>query len=125
MKPVVVNPKITFEQLVRELTEVPETEKANILEQLIARLQRKKNVLKDQNASIFSDLAQLSVEELVGICSPPRICPFLPPDGPTGPECRDPLNRAHSGFNDPSSKPVNPPIAGYLHGQALLRRSSL
>lgn len=65
MKPVVVNPKITFEQLIRELTEVPDEGKPNILEQLIAKLQRKKRTLKDDKAKTFSDMADLPVDQIL------------------------------------------------------------
>lgn len=62
MKPVVVNPKITFEQLIRELTEAPESARAEVLEQLVARLQRKKRTLKDES---FVTLAGQTMDELV------------------------------------------------------------
>ncbi len=65
MKPVVVNPKITFEQLIRELTQAPESARAEVLEQLVAKLQRKKRALKDELGRNFLDLAGKSMDELV------------------------------------------------------------
>lgn len=63
MKPVVVNPTITFQQLVRELGEVPDGEKPRILEQLLAKLQRKKRVLKD--GAELEQLAGMELQQVV------------------------------------------------------------
>ena len=62
MKPVVVNPKTTVEQLVRELTTAPEEARHEVLDQLLARLQRKKRSLK---GNTFQELAGRSLEDLI------------------------------------------------------------
>ncbi len=62
MKPVVVNPKVTVEQLVRELTTAPEAARHEVLDQLLAKLQRKKRSLK---GNTFQDLAGQSLEDLI------------------------------------------------------------
>jgi len=58
MKPVVVNPKVTFEQLVTELVE---TNDEQVLEELVAKLQRKKRHLTDE----FETAAGMPVAELI------------------------------------------------------------
>ena len=66
MKPVVVDPKVTFQQLVGELAEVDEEEALRgIHEQLIARLQRKKRRLVGERADQFEALAGQPPEEAV------------------------------------------------------------
>ena len=62
MKPVVVNPKATLEQLVRELTTAPEEARQEVLDQLLAKLQRKKRSLK---GNTFQDLAGQSLDDLI------------------------------------------------------------
>ena len=58
MKPVVVNPRFPFAKLVDELSTAP-TEEARqlVLEQLIAKLQRKKGTIKGERLESFSHLA--------------------------------------------------------------------
>lgn len=58
MKPVVVNPRIPMAQLVEELGSAP-TEEAQrlVLDQLVARLQRKKRALKGERLQAFTQLA--------------------------------------------------------------------
>lgn len=63
MKPVVVNPNITFEQLVNDLESVTETNAIEeIIDQLVAKLQRKKRHL--------SDTQQDAIERLAGMAAP-------------------------------------------------------
>ncbi|WP_201787923.1 type I restriction-modification system endonuclease [Syntrophotalea acetylenica] len=66
MQPVVVNPGITFSQLVRELSEVPsDEERALVRDQFIAKLQRKKCHLKEQAAQDFETRAGMPPEEFI------------------------------------------------------------
>jgi type I restriction enzyme R subunit len=54
MKPVVVNPKITFEKLIQELGEIEdETKQKEIIDTLVAKLQRKKQLLGNQDIEDF------------------------------------------------------------------------
>lgn len=62
MKPVVVNPQTTVEQLVRELTTAPEAARHEVLDQLLAKLQRKKRSLK---GNTFTDLAGQTLDDLI------------------------------------------------------------
>ncbi len=65
MKAVVANPKLSFTELVRELTEVKEQAgKQLALDQLVAKLQRKKQRLKGASLYRFNTLASMSPEEL-------------------------------------------------------------
>ena len=58
MQPVVVNPFITFTQLSRELREVrSDDERALVRDQLVAKLQRKKRHLNDEQAQDFEACA--------------------------------------------------------------------
>lgn len=64
MKPVVTNPKLTFEQLVGELTSVThEQAQREIHEQLIAKLQRKAKKLRDNES--FETLAGMNPAALI------------------------------------------------------------
>lgn len=67
MKPVVVSPTVTFEQLVHELNETEEEDKQKeIIEIIAAKLQRKKRRFNDQDKEDFSDLAgKENVEDFV------------------------------------------------------------
>jgi type I restriction enzyme, R subunit len=66
MKPVVVNPNISFTQLVEELSTVnhPET-LPEIVEQLIAKLQRKRKELSDRTTEQIETLAGMSLPEMI------------------------------------------------------------
>jgi type I restriction enzyme R subunit len=58
MRPVVVDPQISFAQLVNELVQVTgDAERAQVRDQFIARLQRKKNRLSEAAARDFETLA--------------------------------------------------------------------
>src|SRR6185369_13247885 len=58
MKPVVVNPSITFIQLVKELSEVKgEVARRGVRDQLVAKLQRKKRYLKRTRLEDFETLS--------------------------------------------------------------------
>lgn len=64
MKPVVINPKITFSQLASELASVSsDEEKGTIKDQLLAKLQRRKQHLSEKNAQDFETAAGMSVED--------------------------------------------------------------
>ncbi|MEI7845507.1 MAG: type I restriction-modification system endonuclease [Chloroflexota bacterium] len=66
MNPVVVDPKISFSQLMAEMTTVSaEAEQEFIREQLIAKLQRKKNRLNEKNAQDFETAAGMSANDFV------------------------------------------------------------
>ncbi|MCH7413786.1 type I restriction-modification system endonuclease [Belliella sp. R4-6] len=55
MKPVVANPKVSFQLLVEELKEIDQGEKAKKqVEQLVAKIQRKKRYLKGDHANQFA-----------------------------------------------------------------------
>jgi type I restriction enzyme R subunit len=65
MKPVVVNPLIGFEQLVKEVVEGKEDELRRIsLDELIAKLQRKKRTLQGENEERFKSAAGMAPQEL-------------------------------------------------------------
>lgn len=69
MKPVVKQPNASFNQLVEELkqvvAEVPEGEaQQNILDQIVAKLQRKKKVLKGQQLEFFRATSGMEPEAL-------------------------------------------------------------
>lgn len=54
MKPIVPNPKATFTDLVNEMDKIESNERAKKqLEQIIAKLQRKKNKIKGHNEEVF------------------------------------------------------------------------
>jgi hypothetical protein len=65
MKPVVVNPTFTFEQLVNDLGAAPETSKQAVLDQLLAKLQSRRRRLKADEASAFVDLAGMTPADLI------------------------------------------------------------
>ncbi|MEO0685203.1 MAG: helicase-related protein, partial [Cyanobacteria bacterium J06649_11] len=66
MKPVVVNPNITFTQLVDELDKVPDAEASQlIVDQLLAKLQRKHHKLSDTNSQNIEMAAGMTVEDMV------------------------------------------------------------
>lgn len=66
MQPVVVDPKISFEQLVRELIYVEgEDEKELIRDQLVAKFQRKKRHLSDTNTKDFEAVAGMSPDAFI------------------------------------------------------------
>ncbi len=59
MQPVVVNPKTTFEQLVGELTYIDNDERAyKQIEQIIAKLQRKKRIIDEDQEDRFKYFAK-------------------------------------------------------------------
>lgn len=65
MKPVVVNPKISFTQLVKELETVQNNEAlATIVDQLIAKLQRKRQGLAESNQQQIEQIAGMTVEAM-------------------------------------------------------------
>jgi type I restriction enzyme, R subunit len=67
MKPVVVNPLVTFEQLAKEVIEGKEEEHRRAsIDEWLAKLQRKKRALKDEAAEQFQAAADMSVKELAG-----------------------------------------------------------
>jgi type I restriction enzyme R subunit len=66
MKPVVVNPKFSFTQLVDELATVQQPEAVrDIVEQITAKLQRQRRHLSEANQEAVAGLAGMSVEEMV------------------------------------------------------------
>lgn len=66
MQPVVVDPSITFTQLVRELAEVPDDEaRALVRDQFIAKLQRKSRHLNETNARDFETAAGMTPKALI------------------------------------------------------------
>lgn len=66
MKPVVVNPSIGFTQLIEELTHIhDEDHRAKALDQLIAKLQRKKRHLSESAAQYFETQAGMSPDDFI------------------------------------------------------------
>jgi len=66
MKPVVVNPSISFTQLISELTATDDEDHLNeIKDQIIAKLQRKKGNLKDEDKETFKGLTQMGIEDAI------------------------------------------------------------
>ncbi len=66
MKPVVTDPKISFTQLARELTQVPTDEARSLVrDQLLAKLQRKKRHLSEQSARDFETKAGMTPEAFI------------------------------------------------------------
>lgn len=66
MKPVVVNPQISFSQLVDELAQVQDpTAVSEIVDQLLAKLQRKKRHLSDTSQAAIAAIAGMPLENLV------------------------------------------------------------
>ena len=67
MQPVVVDPKICFTQLVREMAAVTDDEaRALARDQFIAKLQRKKRHLSERNARDFETQAGMSLQAFIG-----------------------------------------------------------
>jgi type I restriction enzyme R subunit len=65
MTPVVQDVSVPFAQLVRELTTAPDEEARElVLEQLVAKLQRKRQALKDDGAARFEALAEMPAADL-------------------------------------------------------------
>jgi len=65
MKPVVVNPLVSFEQLAKEVIEGKEEEfRRASIEELLAKLQRKKRALKGEAEERFRTAAGMDVKEL-------------------------------------------------------------
>ena len=65
MKPVVVNPKISFEQLVTELGAVSQTPAVEeIIDQLVAKLRRKQRHLSETQTEAIAHLAGMPVSEI-------------------------------------------------------------
>ncbi|MEO1353446.1 MAG: type I restriction-modification enzyme R subunit C-terminal domain-containing protein, partial [Cyanobacteria bacterium J06635_15] len=65
MKPVVVSPKISFSQLVDELEAVTEPSAVSeLLEQIIAKLQRKKHHLSPTTQETIESLAEMPLDEV-------------------------------------------------------------
>jgi len=68
MKPVVVNPSFTFAKLAGELKSLEdEPARKEVLEQLIAKLQRKKRSLKGNHLDHFETLAGMSPDALIAL----------------------------------------------------------
>jgi|GEM_PF-4462384 len=66
MQPVVVNPQITFDQLARELREVPdEAARSVVRDQFIAKLQRKKRHLSEASLYDFETTAGMSPDAFI------------------------------------------------------------
>lgn len=66
MKPVVVNPTISFTQLVEELGTVTEPDAVeSIVEQLLAKLQRKRRHLSEGDRDQLEQLSGMSVQDVV------------------------------------------------------------
>lgn len=66
MQPVVQNPKLSFSQLITELTEVTEDEQRElILEQMLAKLQGKKRVMNEETKRDFEHIAGMNPDEFI------------------------------------------------------------
>jgi type I restriction enzyme, R subunit len=66
MRPVVARPHVSFTQLVEELHEAPDGEhRRAVLEQLVAKLQRKKQGLRERHAELFEAAAGAPVDEVL------------------------------------------------------------
>ncbi len=65
MKPVVVDPRVTFEQLAKEVLEAKEEEhRREALDEILAKLQRKKRALTGEAEERFRTAAGMSVKDL-------------------------------------------------------------
>ncbi len=74
MKPVVVNPLVTFEQLVKEVLESKEEEmRRAALDELLAKLQRKKHALKGENEERLGAAAGMNLGELASFLKSNRV----------------------------------------------------
>lgn len=66
MKPVVVNPHVSFEQLVKEIAESKDDEyRRTAIDEFMAKLQRKKRALKDDAVERFQTAAGMDARELL------------------------------------------------------------
>lgn len=66
IKPVVINPSISFTQLVEELGTVKEPDAVeSIIDQLLAKLQRKRRHLSEGDRDQLEQLAEMSVQDVV------------------------------------------------------------
>ncbi|MGB3510986.1 MAG: type I restriction-modification system endonuclease [Microcoleaceae cyanobacterium] len=66
MKPVAVNPNISFTQLVDDISTMSESSALpNIVEELLAKLQRKRKYLSDSSREQIESLAGMSIPEMV------------------------------------------------------------
>jgi type I restriction enzyme, R subunit len=64
MKPIVVNPNITFTQLLQELETVNTDAVEIVIEQLLAKLQRQRRHLSDSNREQLEAIAQMPIENI-------------------------------------------------------------
>lgn len=82
MRPVVKQAKMSFQQLLEELEVVTEDESARqlVLDQLVAKLQRRKAVLKGELLDMFESVAGMPPDELIAKIrdeGPERTCEFF------------------------------------------------
>jgi type I restriction enzyme R subunit len=124
MKPVVVNPLVSFEQLVKEVLEATEDEHRRAsLDELLAKLHRKKRVFKGEVAEHFETAAGMTVKDLAQLLkggsvadaadylrAHPSLAPFL--DRTTGgpykmvvSEKHDELHEVTRGYGKHGSRP--------------------
>jgi type I restriction enzyme R subunit len=125
MKPVVVNPLVSFEQLVKEVLEAKEDDdRRGSLEELIAKLQRKKRVLRGEAEERFRAAAGMEVREVVKLLKQgslgeavdyltqhPNLAPFLDRTTASGPyktvisEHVDEVREVTRGYGKHGSRP--------------------
>ena len=125
MKPVVVNPLVTFEQLVKEILEGKEDEFRRVsVDEFLAKLQRKKRTLKGEAEERFATAAGMGVQELaqhlkessVGVAADyfrkhPTLVAFLDRESGGRPykqvisERRDELQEVTRGYGKHGSRP--------------------
>jgi len=68
MKPVVVNPSVTFAQLVKEALEAKDpAHRKEAIEELIAKLHRKKRVIDGDHADQFETAAGMTAKEAIAL----------------------------------------------------------
>jgi type I restriction enzyme R subunit len=65
MRPVVVSPSFTFAQLVRDLGAAPASATQGVLDQLLAKLQRRARAMTGEEAEAFRTIAGMAPAELV------------------------------------------------------------
>jgi type I restriction enzyme R subunit len=65
MKPVVVNPTFTFATLVKDLAAAPATATQAVLDQLLAKLQRRQRRMRPEDAEVFAGIAGMTPGDLV------------------------------------------------------------
>jgi len=108
MKPVVVNPLVTFDQLAREIVDGKEEElRRESIDELLAKLQRKRRALKGENEERLHAAAGMGFGELVNLLkrsavgdaadylrSHPALASFL--DGATGGNGYGPIISEHA-----------------------------